>query len=99
MDKFLITEEDQKLYRRFLNKQDFIKIASHTGYKISTVSDIVKRVRPVNEETLLVVQALNIYCYGRMNEMKTLITKSLKQLRKLPEVRIHNNLKDSDKWI
>ena len=99
MDKFLITEEEQKLYRMFLSQDDLKLIADQSGYKTSTVSDLVKRIRPVNQDTIEVYNNLNIASYVRMTEQGKLITSTKRKFIKIPVVRVYNNLKDSDKWI
>ena len=99
MDEFLITEKEQALYRMFLTNTEYIRIAEITEHKQSAVVNIVKRTRSVKEDTKLVYECLNIACYVRMKERRDTITNALKVLRKTPEVRVYNNLKDSDKWI
>ena len=97
--KFLITEQQQALFRKFLTKDDYIKVAEQSSYRTQTVYQKVNRVRQVSQDNKAILENLNIACHSKILEDRDTCTKALKTLRKLPEVRVYNNLKDSDKWI
>lgn len=99
MKKRYLTNEEREIYKRFLNLNDYAKIADHTGFSVSTVNNLVNQRQQLNKNTEPVLEALNVACYARMVEITKITVEQIKTYKALPEVKTYLNTKKQNRWI
>lgn len=81
MEKTLISDEDKRMFKKYLTFSDFKEIAIETGFKQGTVYEISKQRRRVSKNNIIVYNFLKRKLYNRLSETLKDIESNIKKYK------------------
>ena len=79
---YLITEQQQKVFKKFLSTEDYKEVAKISGFSLSTVCNVLNRNTQIHKRSEVIVKALNRVTKKRIKETLEIIKESTELLEK-----------------
>lgn len=68
-ETYFISDEQQRIYKKYLDTRGYEEVARRSGYSFSTVNNILNKRVPVNPKTEIVVRTFNQLVLERVTRM------------------------------